>query len=198
MGWYLSVSVPWNNFNGLAIWSEDKQKYEKYQFTPIMDRTIFDPYSISYPSILYLDGIYKMWYGSNLSWGKEKRAMNHVIKYAESRDGIKWATSNYICIKGKDDSEYAFARPCVIYENNTYKMWYSYRGTLYRIGYAESKDGLNWIRMDDKVGIDVSSSGWDSEMIEYPFVFNHKNKKYMLYAGNSFGKTGFGLAVLSE
>ncbi len=33
-------------------------------------------------------------------------------------------------------------------------------------------------------------------MIEFPFVFDHKDKRYLLYAGNGFGKTGFGLAIL--
>ena len=37
---------------------------------------------------------------------------------------------------------------------------------------------------------------WDSEMICYPYVFEHKDDLYMLYNGNDYGKTGFGLAVL--
>ena len=48
------------------------------------------------------------------------------------------------------------------------------------------------------VGIDVSKNGWDSEMICYPYVFDHKGKRYMLYNGNGYGKTGFGLAVLEQ
>ena len=77
-------------------------------------------------------------------------------------------------------------------------MWYSYRGASYRIGYAESHDGRQWRRLDTRVGIDVSLAGWDSEMIEYPFVFDHKELRYMLYNGNGYGKTGFGLAVLEQ
>ena len=46
--------------------------------------------------------------------------------------------------------------------------------------------------------IDVSKQGWDSEMIEYPHVFDHKGKRHMLYNGNNYGKTGFGLAVLKD
>jgi hypothetical protein len=78
-------------------------------------------------------------------------------------------------------------------------MFFSYRGgngMKYRIGYAASKDLRHWEMILDKVGLDVSSSGWDSEMIEYPFVFEHKKRIYMLYNGNGYGKTGFGLAVL--
>ena len=48
------------------------------------------------------------------------------------------------------------------------------------------------------IGIDVSPTGWDSDMIEYPCVFEHKGRRYMLYAGNKFGATGFGLAVLAH
>jgi hypothetical protein len=47
-------------------------------------------------------------------------------------------------------------------------------------------------------GIDVSNTGWDSEMICYPCVFEHKGTKYMLYNGNGYGRTGFGLAVMEK
>jgi hypothetical protein len=79
-------------------------------------------------------------------------------------------------------------------------MWYCYAVGHggYRIGYAESDDGINWQRKDDKVGIDVSDEGWDSEMVAYPYVFEHDGEKYMLYNGNGYGETGFGYAVLEE
>ena len=35
---------------------------------------------------------------------------------------------------------------------------------------TESEDGVNWQRKDNKVGVDVSNEGWDSEMICYPAV----------------------------
>jgi hypothetical protein len=66
----------------------------------------------------------------------------------------------------------------------------------YRLGYAESPDGLTWSRRDEQVGIEPSASGWDSEMMEYPYVFEHKGRKHMLYNGNGFGESGFGYAVL--
>ena len=37
---------------------------------------------------------------------------------------------------------------------------------------------------------------WDDKMVAYPHVFSVKNKKYMLYCGNDFGKAGFGVAEL--
>jgi hypothetical protein len=77
-------------------------------------------------------------------------------------------------------------------------MWYSYRGESYRIGYAESHDGIQWTRRDEEAGIEVSDGGWDSEMICYPCVFDHEGQRYMLYNGNGYGKTGIGLAVLEQ
>ena len=79
-------------------------------------------------------------------------------------------------------------------------MWYCYAigHGGYRIGYAESDDGIKWERMDDIAGLDVSPIGWDSEMVAYPYVFKHRGKKYMLYNGNGYGRTGFGLAVWEE
>ena len=198
MGWCLSVTVPWRNMNGLAICDNENNEYVKYSRGPIMGLTDTDPFTLSYPAIVKVGNVYKMWYGSNLKWGKTKESMNHVVKYAESFDGIHWTTTGQICIEGKDESEYAFARFSVVFEGNIYKMWYSYRGSLYRIGYAESIAGITWERKDDRVGIDVSSEGWDSQMIEYPAIFDHKGKRYMLYCGNDFGKTGFGMAVLEE
>ena len=90
------------------------------------------------------------------------------------------------------------SKPCVIRDDAFYRMWFSCRGDTYRIGYAESEDGVSWERMDERAGIDVSSSGWDSESIEYPCVFDHKGRRFMLYNGNNYGLTGFGLAILDK
>lgn len=200
LGWNLKVTVPWLNTIGLAIGDVKSGKFEKYSMAPIMDRSNEDPFSISYPSILYENGVYRMWYGSNLAWGRKQEDMNHVFKYASSKDGIHWDRSNQIVLNLEHKNEYALSKPWVIKEAGVYKMWYSFRGngaiSNYRIGYAESKNGLNWLRMDDKVGIDVSKQGWDSQMISYPCVFDFRNKRYMIYNGNDYGKTGFGIAQL--
>jgi hypothetical protein len=198
LGWNLGVTVPWRNSIGLAIYNEATKTFERYSKAPLLDRNDVDPYSISYPFVFEDDVVYRMWYGSNLRWGKEQKDMAHLIKYAESPDALHWKREGVIALDFKSDGEYAMSRPCVLKEAGIYKMWYSYRGESYRIGYAESEDGINWTRKDNEVGMDVSASGWDSEMIEYPFVFEDKDQRYMLYNGNGYGKTGIGLAVLKK
>lgn len=202
LGWNLKVTVPWLNTIGLAVWDESKLEFRKFGRVPIMDRSEEDPYSISYPSILFENGIFRMWYGSNLKWGRDQSNMDHVIKYAESVDGVNWKRSDRIVIGLEQPEEYALSKPFVVHDPEQYRMWYSFRASentsTYRIGYAYSPDGLNWKRDDKNVGINVSISGWDSEMICYPCIFDFKGERFMLYNGNGYGRTGFGLAVLEE
>jgi hypothetical protein len=141
------------------------------------------------------DGRYRMWYGSNLRWGPEKKDMWHVIKYAESSDAIHWDRTNQVVIDSGHASENAICRPCVIKDSDSYRMWFCSRGDKYRIQHAISDDGIRWQRLGQDKGIDVSPTGWDSDMIEYPAVFDHDGRRFLLYCGNDFGATGFGLAV---
>jgi len=198
LGWNLGVTVPWRNSIGLAISESPGVEFARVSEAPIMDRGHFDPYSISYPCVLREDRTWHMWYGSNLSWGADQKDMAHLLKYAHSKDGVHWVREGRVALRFKSDAEYAMSKPCVLKETGRYRMWYSYRGAAYRIGYAESANGVDWERRDEEVGIDVSDSGWDSESVEYPFVFEHRGEKYLLYNGNGYGRTGFGIAVLER
>ena len=163
---------------------------------PFLTSDKIDPISLSYAHVEYHEGLYKMWYGSTISWSSKNGEMIHVIKYATSKDAEVWEKHG-VAIPFHLGVAQAFSRPTVIIDEDGYHMWYSYRdGTerKYRIGYSTSDDGLEWVNHLDEVGITVSSNGWDSEMICYPFVFNHKGERYMLYNGNDYGKHGFGIA----
>lgn len=199
-GWNIGVSVPFRNSIGLAISHDNGQSFIKYSDGPIMDRSVHDPFFATNPFVLVESGIWRMWYISCVDWKFDKNGSRHCyhIKYAESTDGIQWLRDGIICIDFKSDKEYAISRPCIVKDNGLYKMWYSYRGDHYRIGYAESGDGIVWQRMDERAGIEVSDTGWDSEMVEYAFVFNNKGRHFMLYNGNDFGRTGIGIAELVD
>ena len=79
-------------------------------------------------------------------------------------------------------------------------MFYSIRikHKGYRLGYAESIDGIKWIRKDNEMNLDVSKDDFDNEMICYSSVIEINGKLVMFYNGNGFGKTGFGYALLEE
>jgi hypothetical protein len=82
----------------------------------------------------------------------------------------------------------------VIKDGDLYRMWFSARGDAYRIGYAESRDGVQWVRDDAAAGLS-SSGDWDAEMQAYPAVFDHDGDRYLLYNGNDYGRTGVGWAI---
>jgi len=199
MGWHLTVRVPWQNALGLAISDGPGEPFRRVSTFPILPLSEEDPYTISYPWVLHENGKFRMWYGSNVRWGRKKRDMRHVIKYAESEDGVHWMRDGKVMIDFDFDGEYAICKPCVIRGDDGYRMWFCSRGEAYRIRTARSMDGASWAREPDAAaGIDVSDTGWDSDMIEYPCVFDHNGQRYMLYAGNGFGATGFGLAVYED
>jgi hypothetical protein len=199
IGWNLGVTVPFRNAIGLYV-NSHQQEFKRYSSGPIVDRSMTEPHFCASCCVLTGDDLWRMWYLSCTGWRVKQGKPEHRyhIKYAESSNGINWKRDGVVAIDFTNDQEYAISRPSVIRDNDRWKMWYSFRGQSYRIGYAESNDGCQWRRLDGQVGIDVSATGWDSEMIEYPFVFNHDGQQYMLYNGNGYGKSGFGLAVLEQ
>ena len=200
IGWNAGATVRMGLIAGLAVSRDGGETFARVSWGPLLERTDAEPYSIlTGPCVLIESEIWRMWYVSGVEW-VARDTPRYNIKYAESRDGVYWDRKGIVCIAFKYEGETRIARPCVIKEGGLYKMWYCYAigAGVYRIGYAESEDGIKWERKDEEAGIDVSESGWDSEMICYPFVFEHKGQKYMLYNGNGYGKTGFGCAILEE
>ena len=204
-GWTLGKKIPFWSFNSVAVSKDNGATFAKLSQSPlVLFRDDVDPYSTFAPFVICEAGIWRMWYVSCTKWTYEQQKPKHYyhIKYAESNDGIHWERQGKVCIDFSSEHEYAIARPMVIKEQGIYKMWYSYRATAsvatYRVGYAESRDGLDWKRMDNQVKLDTSASGWDSEMVCYAYVFDHRRERYMLYNGNGYGKTGLGLAILQH
>ncbi|MDX1922061.1 MAG: hypothetical protein SFW65_02885 [Alphaproteobacteria bacterium] len=197
MGWQNPDGGHWRGDIGrLRVMPDLSLQLDSAQ--PFMGVDAIDPISLSYPWVIKnADGSYSMWYGSTQSWDAGNGEMLHVINGASSHDGHNWKREG-LAVPYQLGVAQAFSRPTVARDEHGYKMWFSYRsgaGETYRIGCASSKDTKEWKLALDQSGIDVSTDGWDSEMIEYPFVFDHKGQRYMLYNGNGYGKTGFGLAV---
>lgn len=195
-GWAVGVSVPFYLNAGLAV-SDDGLHFTRVSRGPLLDRTEVDPLLTASPWVLIEDGLWRMWYVSGTEWQQRPEGPRHRyrIKYAESPDGVRWDRRGVVCIDYASPDEYAFGRPCVVKDGNLYRMWYSYRGPAYRMGYAESNDGVSWTRRDDRCVLDVSADGWDAGMVTYPVVRRRSGRWEMLYNGNGYGRTGIGLAT---
>lgn len=199
-GWSRTVDVPFAFHVGLAVSTDGGHTYERPHLAPVLGRNPHDPYITGAPYVLVEGGRFRMWYISGTRWEKESESAKpkhyYTIKYAESDDGLTWRTNADLCL-AYEAQEYAIARPIVRRLSAGYEMWFTFRGgaETYRLGLATSPDGRAWTRDPATIGIDVSSSGWDSDMICYGCPFEHAGQLYALYNGNSYGSTGVGLAV---
>lgn len=204
-GWTRCESVPFNVGIGLAVSKDNGEHFERMGEGPVLPYTPDEPFTLSGPKIRKFNNKYYLFYiaGSNWYLEKNKPEISHKIRLAISDDGINWEKINKDIIPDGWDKTEAQASPDVFYANGKYHMFFcgwvpaTFRTTKTRkIGYAYSVDLINWTRDDSKVGIDLSESGWDSEMIAYPHVFELDNTIYMLYIGNEVGRYGFGIAKL--
>jgi hypothetical protein len=198
IGWQSCRRVPYQLFTGLA--EAEGEHFRKVGRTPILDRTDAEPFLRSAPSVLFDGGHYRAWYVSALDWTEVGGTPypRYVVRHAESPDGLRWSDGGPVCIGHDDPDEFGIGRPWVLRDGAGYRMWYSVRlrAAPYRIGYAESADGLRWTRKDAEAGITRSDAGWDSEMICYPAVIDAGGRRLLFYNGNRHGASGFGVAVL--
>jgi predicted GH43/DUF377 family glycosyl hydrolase len=202
IGWQRCARVPYMLFSGLAT-SLDGKVFERHASVPVLDRTATEPYSRSAPCVRAESGRFRAWYWSCERWSVEDGWVhyNNVIRHAESSDGVHWQSTEQICVRPEGPEDYTIGRPWVIKDGDVYKMWYSIRSRAkigYRIGFADSPDGLTWTRKDEEVGIAPSPEGWDSEMICHPCVVDTNGRRYLFYNGNRHGLTGFGYAELEQ
>jgi predicted GH43/DUF377 family glycosyl hydrolase len=195
----------------LAISHNEGLTFNKYGDGPILTASLHEPFLVGDPFVKVIEGKFHMWYIYGTKWviSEESDQPDRVYKiaHAVSGDGINWQRESRSIISDRLNSDECQALPTVFHRNGKYHMYFCYRHVhgfrserekAYRIGYAYSSNLMDWIRDDNIAGIDIAEDGWDSMMQCYPHVFELKDKVYMLYNGNEFGRLGFGLAILDE
>ncbi len=207
-GWTRCESVPFNVAIGLAISKDGGTSFKKLGAGPVLSYSPDEPFVLSGPKVRRFNDIWYLWYIAGRKWkivdGRAEPV--YKIRMATSADGLNWIKLNVDLIENKLEEDEAQASPDVFFAEGKYHMFFCYRFSEnyrgkkqgYRIGYAHSLNLTDWVRDDSKVGIDISSSGWDDEMISYPHVFDLDGGTYMAYLGNQVGRHGFGLAVLKK
>lgn len=199
--------VPYRMSVGLARSRDGGLTFERAFEGPVVDRTPHEPYMTMAPNIVVEDGVWTMWYGSGTGWVEidGKFEPTYQVKLAHSDDGLVWRQTNHACIPKLDPLE-ANTRPSVMRTPDGYEMWFSYRNSReyrdgagsYRIGYATSADGRDWLRHPDPEGLQPTGAGWNSATMSYPSVIAADGRKIMFHNGDGFGKTGIGCAILED
>ncbi|MBI3600074.1 MAG: hypothetical protein HY097_05470 [Nitrospinae bacterium] len=185
---------------GYAV-SEDGIDWKRSSENPVMDTGTagsWDSDCAAYPFIIKDGDIYKMWYNG---FGRD---MPPSIGYATSKDGVHWERYPEPALTpgsaGIWDS-YFVGYPTVIKEGDKYLMWYAAIDNPYRpwrIGYAESKDGISWVRHDEPVLNTGQYGEWDESGISYPRVIKNGSKYILWYSGINRGALRIGIALSED
>ena len=201
-GYQLCVKTPYFIFGNIAVANNANEKFVRIQRTPILDRTEAEMSVRSAPFVIKDEKEYKMWYNADCDsvWKKNeagKLLPVYITKCINSDNPYVWDQKEGIkCFDFCDKNEYALSTPTLWYENGIYNMIYSIRtfDKGYRLGYAKSNDGFHFTRADEEMDIDVSESGWDSEMMCFGTRYKFRDKTYLFYCGNHYGIGGMGYA----
>jgi len=183
--WYSGTNAP-NARIGYAT-SPDGITWTKYEDNPVLDLGApgeWDDLLVGDPFVLFEDGTYKMWYSG-------QNGPNDRTGYATSPDGITWTryAGNPVLNLGESGEwdDYHAYTPSVLFEDGTYKMWYSgHDGSYHRIGYTTSPDGIVWTKYEGNPVLDLGAPGaWDDVDIRDPFVLFDDGTYKMWYSGGN-------------
>ena len=197
VGFQLVAKVKFLAFTGLALSRDGGNSFERLSEAPILDRGPGRTIAGAVHSAVLRNGRWKMWYGSGDGWEfrNGRPYPRYHIRCTEGADLLALPRGGDVCLTPQG-AEYRIGRPRVYRINGEYVMYFT-KGTVtgeYVAGIAYSKDGVDWVRKDEEIGIDLSASGWDSRALCYPALIQHEDMILMFYNGNDMGVDGFGVA----
>lgn len=163
---------------GLAL-SSDGINWVRSDKNPVLSPDGNDPSEIgeSGPSVIYDEGIYKMWYEAIPQEGFG----TYVIKYATSSNGINWTKQGRINLPSQIQGNETQADPSVLKINSEYRMWYTVNDGHWKISYATSNDGVNWTPYANNPVISPSQP-WEGGDTAAPSVQRNETNYEMYYA----------------
>lgn len=209
-GWSRRVSVSVETSVGIARSDDGGLTFQRIGDGPILTSSLHEPFLVGDAFVRLEGDRFHMWYIFGTAWKRPTQdavpERTYKIGHALSGDGFAWEKEEgRQIIADRLGPEESQALPTVTRIGDHYHMIFCYRESTdfrvnkqrgYRLGHAWSHDLKEWTRDDAGVGLDVSVSGWDSEMLCYPNLFEREGKTYLLYNGNEFGRHGFGIAIL--
>ncbi len=204
VGFELCHRIRYRLLTGLAVSEDGGDSFRRVQATPVLERSEAEMYFRCGAFVRHEGGRFRMWYVAGGQWEKigGKEMPIYDIRYVESLDGVRWPDKGCVVLEVDHRHEHGFGRPYVLGNDAIgYRMHYSIRRrdtASYRLGYASSSDGLNWLRDDAQIGLDVTPGSWDGSAMEYGAEIRTGGKTWLLYNGDDFGATGFGVAELLD
>jgi hypothetical protein len=195
-GFQRRSDIPYTLLSGLAISTDGGRSFQRAQTEPVLPAIPTERFFRTASHVHRVGGSWSMWYIGGNEWIEleGKKLPLYGLKYATSEDGLTWSPPIDLVNPDRGSGQIGFGRPFVVETESGYRMYISVRSVKgYTLSHARSTDGLQWT--DWEHDIIPAGEGWDSEMRCYAAPIAIEGNEYLLYNGNGYGRTGFGLAI---
>ena len=198
-GFQKHVNYPYSSLAGVAVSTDGGQSFSRIRETPLLERKDGEMFIRTGVGIYKCGNVYRLYYASGNEWlsVNGKLVPQYSFRYIDS--------DSPICFDGEsikmfplENDEFGMTTPQIFKTDSGYEMIYSVRTVSegYRMGYATSKDGIEFSRNDKVMDIERPNGEFDSEMICYGKCYKRGDRTYLFYSGNHYGMDGIGWAEL--
>lgn len=201
IGWQrISNDIPYTLLGGLAVSTNGGLSFTRVRNTSMLAPTKDEPYFRTAPFVWQEDGQWQMLYiggGEFFSSPGGKRLPRYALRHTQSPDGWNWTgTSRTLLEPNPALGQIGFGRPVMTAKGGSItELMLSIR-TVH--GYTLCSGPFSIQKTIDPTGLrdvlPLSPEGWDSEMTCFGVTLEIDGRELLLYNGNQFGRSGFGLA----
>jgi hypothetical protein len=125
------------------------------------------------------------------------------IGYMVSSDGYIWTKpfDDYLIkprLRETEPYNYIVSKPCVVHEENGWRMWVNTFGYAYRVRSLISTDGVKWEWVESGIDGEFGTGAkgtFDDNQRSYVCVLKYGKEYRCWYTGNNFGLEGMGYAT---
>lgn len=144
--------------------------------------------NLNRPCVLYMDGLWHMWYTGQFN--QDERNGTSQVFHAVSEDGTHFTRTGKepVLFPDQEWESTSLMNPSILWDDQAglYRAWYS-AGAQYEpkaIGYAESKDGIHWIKPLDKPVFEADPANpWEQHKTAGCQVIRRKEDYLLFYIG---------------
>lgn len=177
--WYTSTPDDATNFRIGYATSQDGINWNKITNEQLVPEPNKGEIAIVSPNVLKInDSDYRMWYvfkGNNVGW---------KLGYATSENGTTWTkySNNPVIDKTVNWEGSNIGKSTIIYEDNTFHLWYDTNTPGSAIVYANSYDGINWDKPIEYNPVMLpESTGLNAFNVGAPNIVKLNNINYLFF-----------------
>jgi hypothetical protein len=195
VGWNrLGGEIPFRNQIGLAISEDGGKSFRRATRAPLLPLTDDESIGSGSCCVERVDGGWRLYYTNFLRWERQAGGVRHYyhIREAYSKDGFHWERPGKVVVDLMAPDEYALASPNLDVRDGDRVIHFTARGNRYKLFASVQHPSGFWQRLPRP--IEIARSDFDSDMQCYPRSLNFRERTYLLYSGNGYGRGGIGFA----